>query len=106
MLPFLMRHCPLRFCFSLGFNRPKALLVFINPISGKRKAVKIFREKIAPLFQLAKITAHVMQTERRYHARDILQTYNLHDVDGYFALSFNKVNVKVNRKGKVTSKVK
>lgn len=65
-----------------GLKRPKSLLVFLNPISGKRRAVRVFHEKIAPLFQLANIKTQVIQTQRRYHARDVLQKYDLEGVDG------------------------
>ena len=37
------------------FNRPQKLTVFVNPFSGKKKAVKIYREKVLPLFELADV---------------------------------------------------
>ncbi len=42
------------------FERPKNLLVFINPHGGKRKAAKVYREKVAPLLDLAGITTDVI----------------------------------------------
>lgn len=41
-------------------NRPKSLLVFINPHGGKKRAKLVFDEKVAPLFDLAGITSHVI----------------------------------------------
>lgn len=41
-------------------NRPKSLLVFINPFGGKKRAKKVFDEKVAGIFDLAGITSHVI----------------------------------------------
>ena len=38
-----------------GFNRPKRLLVFINPIGGRKLGRKIYTEQVQPLFELANI---------------------------------------------------
>ena len=50
----------LPFEIILEFNRPKNVLVFINPHGGKRKAPKVYRDKVAPLFELAGITTDVI----------------------------------------------
>uniref|UniRef100_A0AAZ3P0B4 DAGKc domain-containing protein n=1 Tax=Oncorhynchus tshawytscha TaxID=74940 RepID=A0AAZ3P0B4_ONCTS len=43
-----------------GFqNRPKSLKVFVNPTSHKKEAYQIYRDYVAPLFQLADIKADV-----------------------------------------------
>lgn len=44
----------------VGIIRPKRLLVFINPVGGKKLAGKIYREKVQPLFELADINAEVI----------------------------------------------
>ncbi|XP_070192354.1 ceramide kinase-like isoform X2 [Littorina saxatilis] len=67
--------------FAPGGKRPRQLLVFVNPFGGKKKAPKVF-EKVRPTFDLAGVTMNVIETERQYHARDILQTYDLSTVDG------------------------
>ena len=36
-------------------QRPKSLLVFINPFGGKKKARKVYKDKVSPLFKLAGI---------------------------------------------------
>ncbi|XP_005097881.2 ceramide kinase [Aplysia californica] len=64
------------------WNRPKRLLVFINPFGGKKKAPKIFDEKVRPLFELAGIYSEVIVTKRQYHARDVIEEYDLQTVDG------------------------
>ncbi|MEE6481173.1 hypothetical protein FKM82_012774 [Ascaphus truei] len=40
--------------------RPKHLLVYINPYSGKKKGKQIYEQKVAPLFSLASISADVI----------------------------------------------
>lgn len=45
---------------SPEWRRPKRLLVFINPFGGKKRAVKIFREKVQPLFEMAGIYSDVI----------------------------------------------
>ena len=46
--------------FILGFKRPKRLLIFINPVGGRKQANKIFKEKVNPLFSLAGIKQDVI----------------------------------------------
>lgn len=65
-----------------GLNRPKKLLIFINPFGGKKQAPKIFKKKVAPLLHLAGIVAHVVVTQRANHAKDMLQELNLKQFDG------------------------
>jgi len=52
---------PLTFqiCLS-GPLRPNRLLVFINPFGGKKKGRKIYHSLVAPLFELAGISSHVI----------------------------------------------
>ncbi|GAA6233322.1 ceramide kinase-like [Lates japonicus] len=68
---------------SLLTNRPKSLLVYINPYGGKRHGKRIYEQKVAPLFRCAGISADVIVTERANHARDHLKTEaNLDKYDG------------------------
>lgn len=46
--------------FVSGPLRPHRLLVFINPFGGKRKGRKIYHSVVAPLFELAGISSHVI----------------------------------------------
>ncbi|XP_034734915.1 ceramide kinase-like [Etheostoma cragini] len=55
-------------------SRPKHLLVYINPYSGKRRGKRIYERKVAPLFAQAGVSAHVIVTERANYARDHLKT--------------------------------
>lgn len=64
-------------------NRPKSLLVYINPYGGKQRGKRIFEQKVAPLFRRAGVSTDVIVTERANHARDHLKTEaNLHKYDG------------------------
>ncbi|GFN84603.1 hypothetical protein PoB_001110900 [Plakobranchus ocellatus] len=64
------------------WQRPKRLLVFVNPYGGKKKARKIFNDKVRPLFELAGIYSEVIITKRQYHARDVVYDYDLKTIDG------------------------
>lgn len=50
---------PAPLCLSAA-NRPKSLLVYINPYGGKRRAKCIYEQKVAPLFLRACITTDVI----------------------------------------------
>lgn len=64
-------------------GRPKYLLVFVNPYGGARKARRIFKDKVRPLFDLANIKYEVIETERANHAHDtILGMPTLEHLDG------------------------
>lgn len=41
-------------------NRPKSLLVYINPFGGKRRGKRIYEQKVAPMFRLAGIATTVI----------------------------------------------
>uniref|UniRef100_A0A8C4Z903 Zgc:158263 n=1 Tax=Gadus morhua TaxID=8049 RepID=A0A8C4Z903_GADMO len=63
-------------------SRPHRLLVFINPYGGKKKGRHIYHSLVAPLFELAGITSHVIVTERANQARDHLLKKDLSGFDG------------------------
>uniref|UniRef100_A0A674NX47 Zgc:158263 n=1 Tax=Takifugu rubripes TaxID=31033 RepID=A0A674NX47_TAKRU len=63
-------------------RRPNRLLVFINPFGGKKKGRKIYHSLVAPLFELAGISSHVIVTERANQARDHLLKKDLIGFDG------------------------
>jgi ceramide kinase len=64
------------------FCRPKSLLVFINPIAGRGRAVKTYNDKVAPLFELAGVSTEVILTERRHQACEMVRRIRLDDFDG------------------------
>ena len=63
-------------------DRPKKLLIFVNPFGGRCKAKNIFDSKVAPLFRLCGVRFDVVITERANHASEMLQECNLEGVDG------------------------
>lgn len=67
-------------------DRPKRLLVFINPFGGKQEAPKIFSTKVSPIFALAGITHQVVETEYRGHAAEIVMKEDLEIWDGLVAV--------------------
>ncbi|XP_066527113.1 ceramide kinase family protein [Hoplias malabaricus] len=69
----LKTHCP---------SRPHRLLVFINPYGGKKGAKQIYHSLVAPLFELAGISSHVVVTERANQARDHILKKDLTGFDG------------------------
>lgn len=62
--------------------RPNRLLVFINPFGGKKKGQQIYHTLVAPLFELAGISSHVIVTHRANQARDYLLKKDLTGFDG------------------------
>ncbi|XP_037551991.1 ceramide kinase [Nematolebias whitei] len=66
---------------SLLTDRPKSLLVYINPYGGKQRGERIYEQKVAPVFRRAGIFTDVIVTERANHARDHLKTEA--DLDKY-----------------------
>lgn len=52
-----------------GPVRPHRLLVFINPFGGKKKGREIFHSLVAPLFELAGISSHVIGERRQTSVR-------------------------------------
>uniref|UniRef100_A0A674B6H7 Ceramide kinase n=1 Tax=Salmo trutta TaxID=8032 RepID=A0A674B6H7_SALTR len=68
---------------SLLSIRPKRLLVYINPYSGKQRGKWIYEQRVAPLFSRASISTDVIVTESANHARDHLKTeVDLKQCDG------------------------
>lgn len=58
---------------ALLTNRPKSLLVYINPYGGKQRGKQIYDHKVAPIFSRASISTDVIVTEHANHARDHLK---------------------------------
>ncbi|KAM6977778.1 ceramide kinase [Aplochiton taeniatus] len=63
-------------------SRPLRLLVFINPFGGKKRGRQIYHSLVAPLFELAGISSHVVVTERANQARDHILKKDMTGFDG------------------------
>ena len=67
-------------------DRPKKLLVFVNPKSGGCKGVQIHDNKVAPLFKLAGIETELTVTQSAQHYREVLSQCNLEALDGVVSI--------------------
>lgn len=50
-------------CFIFLFSvpeRPKRLLVFVNPVSGKKNGLKVFQSQAEPFFSLCEVTVDLV----------------------------------------------
>ncbi|XP_042508519.1 ceramide kinase isoform X2 [Macadamia integrifolia] len=78
-------------------DRPKSLLVFIHPLSGKRNGCRTW-ETVAPIFSRANVKTKVTVTERAGHAFDVISSMKdeeLKSHDGVVAIGgdgfFNEI---------------
>ena len=71
---------------NVSFDRPKRLLIFINPFGGKGKGPIIFYKKIVPLLRMSGIQFEVIVTEYANHAKEKLQECSLEGIDGVISV--------------------
>ncbi|XP_060196342.1 ceramide kinase, partial [Lycium barbarum] len=67
---------------NMDAERPKSLLVFINPKSGKGLGCKVW-ETVAPTFSQAKVKTKVTVTERAGQAFDIISSITNRELRSY-----------------------
>ncbi|EDO40058.1 predicted protein, partial [Nematostella vectensis] len=60
----------------------RKMLVFVNPFSGKGKSLKIFRNKVAPMFENADIDYKLVITEYAGHAKAYASQLCIPEWDG------------------------
>ncbi|CAM8886913.1 unnamed protein product [Rhodiola kirilowii] len=82
---------------SKEIRRPRNLLVFVHPLSGKGNGCKTW-ETVAPIFSRAKVKTKVTVTQRAGHAFDVMSSstnVELNEFDGVVAVGgdglFNEV---------------
>lgn len=82
---------------NMEIGRPKNLLVFVHPLSGKGHGCKTW-ETVAPIFSRAKVRTKVIVTERAGHAFDVMASITnmeLNTYDGVVAVGgdglFNEI---------------
>lgn len=67
------------------FNRPKALLLFVNPVGGKKRGPIIYKKLCRPLLSIASVKVHTIFTQKANHAYQLLRDENV-DLTYYQAL--------------------
>ncbi|XP_024190833.1 ceramide kinase isoform X2 [Rosa chinensis] len=67
---------------DLEQGRPKNLLVFVHPRSGKGNGCKTW-DSVAPIFSRAKVKTKVIVTERAGHAYDVMATIGNKELISY-----------------------
>ncbi|KAK4749679.1 hypothetical protein SAY87_027128 [Trapa incisa] len=82
---------------SKEMDRPKNLLIFVHPMSGKGNGCKTW-ETVAPIFSRANVQTKVIVTERAGHAFDVMRSTTDEDLmlyDGVLAVGgdgfFNEI---------------
>ncbi|XP_010275379.1 PREDICTED: ceramide kinase-like isoform X2 [Nelumbo nucifera] len=63
-------------------GRPKNLLIFVNPLSGKGKGRRTW-ETVAPIFSRAKVKTKVTVTDRAGHAFDVMASITDEELNSY-----------------------
>lgn len=64
-------------------QRPKRLLVFINPYGGLGEAKHIFKHKVVPLFSATGVEYEVIETERANHAMEHMRDCAIARLNGF-----------------------
>ncbi|KAF4533092.1 hypothetical protein B566_EDAN003812 [Ephemera danica] len=72
----------LRNIISGFMQRPRHLLIFVNPVGGKRQGEAILKKKFLPLLELMGVMSDVVVTQGPYHAHELLQSKSLDKYDG------------------------
>ncbi|KAF3433182.1 hypothetical protein FNV43_RR24284 [Rhamnella rubrinervis] len=67
---------------NLEVGRPKNLLVFVNPKSGKGNGYRIW-ETVVPVFSRAKVNTKVIVTQRAGHAFDVMASTSNMELNSY-----------------------
>ncbi|KAJ4955621.1 hypothetical protein NE237_012404 [Protea cynaroides] len=67
---------------EMQVDRPKSLLVFVHPLSGKGNGCRTW-ETVAPIFSRAKVKTKVTVTERAGHAFDVMSSIKDEELKSY-----------------------
>ncbi|KAK3013404.1 hypothetical protein RJ639_009465, partial [Escallonia herrerae] len=78
-----------------SFDRPKKLLIFVNPYGGRKSASKIFVDDVKPLLDDANVEYTVQETKYQLHAKEVAQTLDLSKFDGIICVSGDGILVEV-----------
>lgn len=99
------------FLILLAFERPRRLLIFVNPIGGTGNGEKIFDKKIRPILELSRIEYNVKVTEHANESKEIIldskTDLSLYDGvicvggDGMFGEVLNGIMIRTQRENNV-----
>ncbi|KAH9290297.1 hypothetical protein KI387_034414 [Taxus chinensis] len=78
-----------------ALERPKRLLVLLNPFGGNKCARQIFQEEVKPLLDVAGVSFTLEETQFRNHAKDMAKAVDLSQYDGILCISGDGVLVEV-----------
>ncbi|KAF9614121.1 hypothetical protein IFM89_015383 [Coptis chinensis] len=81
--------------FLDSLDRPKRLLVIVNPFGGKRIALKIYNDEVKPLLDAADIEYTMQETQYQLHAKEIVRSLDLSRYDGVVCVSGDGILVEV-----------
>lgn len=80
-------------------HRPKHLLMFVNPFGGRRRGLKIYKDVVKPLLDVAGIAVDLTITQHPNHARDVLLQDDLSAYDGVVCIggdgTFSEVSINI-----------
>jgi len=68
---------------QLSHDRPRNLLVFVNPYSGARRAGSVWQHEAMPVFQKARIKFTVIETLQQDHAKETLTSMKADEMAQY-----------------------
>lgn len=80
-------------------NRPRNLLVFINPFGGHGNAKQIWENKVASVFSAAGIACKVIVTESGDHADTYIQSAALDNYHGIISVGGDGMFSQVKSRG-------
>ncbi|VUZ53071.1 unnamed protein product [Hymenolepis diminuta] len=63
-------------------DRPRSLLIFVNPYGGRRRAEAIYYSSVRPIFDLAGIRSKVILTTHKNHCQKYILNEDLSPYDG------------------------
>lgn len=70
--------------------------MFVNPFGGRKQGMKIFKEQVKPLLDIAGVAVSLTITQRQNHARDLLLEDDLSMYDGVVCVGGDGTFAEVN----------
>ncbi|MCO5573970.1 hypothetical protein L7F22_027748 [Adiantum nelumboides] len=76
-------------------ERPKRLLVILNPFGGKKRAKELFQQHVEPLLSAAGVACTLQETQYQNHAREVARSMDPSQYDGIVCVSGDGVLAEV-----------